>query len=94
MYALARRCSGGVIMGFGQYRITRGTRKAGTRAELRIDGKPVRIPSAWNQIKAGLLFGLGLPLLVFREEEWWVVFSTNTHPIPSCTSCLYPMETA
>jgi hypothetical protein len=68
VYALARRCSGGVIMGFEQYEITKGTRKSGTQSEFRIDGKPVRIPSPWNQIEAGILFGMRLPLLIFREE--------------------------
>jgi hypothetical protein len=67
--ALARCCSGGVIMGFQQYEITKGTRKAGTRSELRINGKPLRLPSPWNQIEAGVLFGMGLPLLIFREED-------------------------
>lgn len=68
VYVLARRCSGGVIMGFEQYEITKGTRKSGTRSEFRIDGRPVRIPSPWNQIEAGILFGMRLPLLIFREE--------------------------
>jgi hypothetical protein len=55
-------------MGFEQYEITKRTRKSGTRSEFRIDGRPVRIPSPWNQIEAGVLFGMRLPLLIFREE--------------------------
>jgi hypothetical protein len=88
VYALARRCSGGVIMGFEQYEITKGTRKSGTRSEFRIYGKSVRIPSPWNQIEAGLLFGMRLPLLIFREEGVeggiFAEGSSNTfvHPMP------------
>jgi len=68
VYALARRCSGGIIMGFKQYEILSGTRKAGTRSEFRIQGNSVLISSPWNHIEAGVLFGLELPLIVFREE--------------------------
>lgn len=28
---------------------------------------PVMIPTPWNHLEAGILYGLGLPLLVFRE---------------------------
>jgi hypothetical protein len=40
----------------------------GIGSEFRIDDRPVRIPSPWNQIEAGILFGIRLPLLIFREE--------------------------
>ena len=32
-------------------------------------GKPAHFPSPWNHLEAGILFGLQLPLLIFREES-------------------------
>jgi hypothetical protein len=64
---LARHCAGGVILGFEQFHAETGTWKRGTTGLQRID-KPVPFPTAWNYLEAGILFSLGLPLLVFREE--------------------------
>jgi len=63
---LARHCSGGVILGFEQYRSTAGVRKPGTDSESSHKG-PLPFPSAWNHLEAGILFGLRLPILIFRE---------------------------
>lgn len=30
--------------------------------------EPRAFPTPWNNLEAGILFGLGLPLLVFRED--------------------------
>jgi hypothetical protein len=63
---LARHCSGGVILGFEQYRSLGGIEKPGTDSETMTDAhRP--FPTPWNQIEAGILFGLSLPLLIFRE---------------------------
>jgi hypothetical protein len=64
---LARHCAGGVILGFEQFQAKTGTWKRGTLKPKRID-RPVPFPTAWNHLEAGILFSLGLPLLVFREE--------------------------
>jgi hypothetical protein len=40
----------------------------GQLSESKVDSEPVRLPSRWNQIEGGILFGLRLPLLIFREE--------------------------
>ena len=29
----------------------------------------IAFPTAWNQLEAGILFSLGVPLLVFREDN-------------------------
>jgi hypothetical protein len=64
---IARHCSGGVILGFGQFTATAGTWKPGTREETPISA-PAKFPTAWNHLEAGILFSLGRPLLVFRED--------------------------
>jgi len=64
--SIARHCVGGVILGFSQFSASSGVWKAGTPREVRERGN-VLFPSPWNQLEAGLLFSLGLPLLIFRE---------------------------
>ncbi|MGA2010735.1 MAG: hypothetical protein ABSH51_09425 [Solirubrobacteraceae bacterium] len=63
---LARHCSGGVILGFEQYRSLKGVRKPGTSEERTTDAA-VAVPTPWNHLEAGILYGQGLPLLIFRE---------------------------
>jgi hypothetical protein len=65
---LARHCSGGVILGFEQYRSLQGIRKPGAPEEEMHEGR-VSIPTPWNQLEAGVLFGLRLPILIFREDH-------------------------
>jgi hypothetical protein len=64
---IAKHCSGGVILGFEQFYAPTGVVKRGTSGEKPAPGE-VLVPSAWNHLEAGILFGLRLPLLVFREE--------------------------
>jgi hypothetical protein len=64
---LAKHCAGGVVLGFEQFHSAGGTWKRGADEE-RSAADPVRFPSAWNQLEAGILYTLGLPLLVFVEE--------------------------
>jgi hypothetical protein len=64
---VARHCSGGVILGFEQDRALTGTRKPDTPEAKPLD-TPARFPTPWNHLEAGILFGLRLPMLVFREE--------------------------
>ena len=64
---IARHCSGGVILGFEQYRSLTGIRKPEAPEEQR-QGAPVSIPTPWNHLEAGVLFGLRLPILIFREH--------------------------
>ena len=63
---IAKHCSGGIILGFEQLRVQNGIAKRGTDDERIITD--ARFPTPWNNLEAGILFGLGLPLLIFREE--------------------------
>jgi hypothetical protein len=63
---IARHCAGGVILGFCQFRADSGLWKPDT-PDQKSATTPVLFPTPWNQLEAGILFSLGLPLLVFRE---------------------------
>jgi len=66
---LARHCSGGLILGFSQFEATAGTWKKGTPFKTSVGKKKVaHFPTPWNQLEAGILFALDVPLLVFRES--------------------------
>jgi hypothetical protein len=54
------------ILGFEQLLVTTGIAKRGSSAQKTV--KNVIMPSPWNNLEAGILFGLGLPLLIFREK--------------------------
>jgi hypothetical protein len=70
VYVIAKHCSGGIILGFQQFTATVGVWKNGTKEQTRlVGGKPVHFPSPWNHLEAGILFGLQLPILIFREES-------------------------
>ena len=64
---IAKQCAGGIILCFEQYRSLDGIDKPGTGSQAR-RGPSVPFPTPWNQLEAGILFGLGLPLLIFRES--------------------------
>ncbi len=64
---LARHCSGGVILGFEQFHAATGISKRGTPDEKAVRSATL-FPTPWNQLEAGILFGLQLPLLVFAED--------------------------
>jgi hypothetical protein len=69
VYVIARHCSGGIILGFQQLTVTAGIWKKGTKEQKRVPrGKPECLPTPWNHLEAGILFGMQLPLLIFREE--------------------------
>lgn len=65
---IAKRCSGGIILGFEQYYFESGTTKRGTKKEKNAP-TPSIFPTPWNHLEAGILFGLQLPLLIFKEES-------------------------
>src|SRR5438270_6039977 len=65
---VARHCSGGVILGFEQYRGLTHVQHPGAARHQKHD-TPVSMPTPWNHLEAGILFGLRLPLLIFREKE-------------------------
>jgi hypothetical protein len=65
---LAKHCSGGVILGFEQFASQKGISNRGAESEKSIS-EEVIFPTPWNQLEAGILFGLDLPLLIFRESS-------------------------
>ncbi len=68
VYVLAKHCSGGLILGFSQFETKTGIWKRGTRSQSK-QNKLIAFPTPWNQIEAGILFSLRLPLLVFCEDN-------------------------
>jgi hypothetical protein len=64
---LAKHCNGGIILGFKQFSTNTGILKKGTTKQKKQE-KECAFPTPWNQIEAGILFGLRLPLMVFKEE--------------------------
>ena len=67
VHTIARHCSGGVILGFKQLEALSGKIKEGTSQESNISDS-VYFPTPWNNLEAGILFSLKLPLLIFRED--------------------------
>ncbi len=66
---LAKHCSGGLILGFSQFEATAGTWKKGTPFKASVGKKKTaHFPTPWNQLEAGILFAINVPLLVFRES--------------------------
>jgi hypothetical protein len=84
---IARHCSGGIILGFEQFRASGGLEKPGTSSEEQISTS-VPFPTPWNHLESGILFGLHLPVLVFREQDiTGGIFDTGVsdvfiHPMP------------
>jgi hypothetical protein len=66
VHMIARRCAGGMILGYSQSIATELHVKPGTR-RARTDND-IKLATPWNQLEAGILFSLRLPLMVFRED--------------------------
>jgi hypothetical protein len=67
---IARRCAGALICGFEQHFAATVEVRRGYPHSKKEDGtaKGVRYPTPWNHLEAGIIYTLGLPLLVFREQ--------------------------
>ena len=87
---IGRRCVGAMILGFEQHfapkvEIRRGLEKCDGGGE----GENLGYPTPWNHLEAGILYALGLPLLVFREPNIsggifdHGVSDAFVHPMPS-----------
>jgi len=66
VYVLSKHCAGGIILGFEQFRADSCIVKPNTKSEIKLS-LPKSFPTPWNQLEAGILFSLGLPLLIFKE---------------------------
>jgi hypothetical protein len=84
---IARHCAGGVILGFSQTVTHQAVGKPGTSEETDVRGQ--RLPTPWNHLEAGILYAIGLPLLIFREPGIaggiFDIGTTETfiHPMPT-----------
>jgi hypothetical protein len=71
---LARHCAGGIILGYSQITAERAQRfKVKTLADgsvgIETDViREYRAPTPWNQLETGILFGLGMPLFVLKQD--------------------------
>jgi len=87
---MVRHCSGGIILGFEQFRAPAGDLRAGSKNADTAAG--VSFPTPWNQLEAGILFSAGLPMLIFKEPDIqggvFDVGSTEffVHPLPTSQS--------
>ena len=71
VYMIARRCAGGVVLGYSQMIAPKLQIKPGVRIKGQKQPnvqKNVKFPTPWNHLEAGILFSLRLPLMVFRED--------------------------
>ncbi len=66
---IARRCAGALICGFEQHYAATVKVRRGYAHKKKEDAtaKGVKYPTPWNHLEAGIIYTLGLPLLVFRE---------------------------
>ncbi|UZF54627.1 hypothetical protein LH935_18005 [Gordonia polyisoprenivorans] len=65
VFSIARHCSGGIVLGFEQVRATGAVFRPGTVEEK--EQESVSFPTPWNNLEAGILFALKIPLMVFRQ---------------------------
>ena len=63
---MIRHCSGGVVLGFGQYEAKDVVYRRGVKNKEE-NLKDLCFPTPWNHLEAGILYSLKLPILVFRE---------------------------
>ncbi|MEM9668844.1 MAG: hypothetical protein AAF950_07940 [Pseudomonadota bacterium] len=61
--AIAKHCAGGLILGFSQERAEEVQRHGKANISQR------HYPTPWNHLEAGILFAVGLPLLIWREKD-------------------------
>jgi hypothetical protein len=65
---MVKHCSGGIILGFEQFRAENGEFKSGSQ-KAKVAESIVRFPTAWNHLEAGILYSNQVPLIIFREPE-------------------------
>ena len=94
VHALARICSGGVILGVIKYSDEPREPQA---SQVGKEFTSQMAPTPWNQIEAGILYSMGLPLLILRERGvTGGVFDHSTgviiHDIPKALTNLSDVE--
>lgn len=66
--SIAKHCSGGIILGFSQFETDSGIWKKGIKGKEKTQSELLQFPTPWNQLEAGILFGLQIPIVIFRES--------------------------
>ena len=66
VFALAKHCAGGIILGFEQIFAENVTIKRNTTDEK--IASSISFPTPWNNLEAGILYSLNLPLLIIKEK--------------------------
>lgn len=88
---MVKHCSGGIILGFEQFRGSKGEFKPGS-PNAKTAKTTISFPTPWNQLEAGILFSAGLPMMIFREPGIsGGVFDVGTsevfvHPMPTAST--------
>lgn len=86
---MVKHCSGGIILGFEQFRSTRGERRRGS-SKAEVINSDVLFPTPWNQLEAGILFSAGIPIMIFREPG----IAGGIFDIGTSEVFIHPMPTA
>jgi hypothetical protein len=63
---MVRHCSGGIILGFEQFRSSVGESKRGSK-KAKSAASEVLFPTPWNHLEGGILFSSKLPMMIFSE---------------------------
>jgi len=102
--ALAKHCSGGLILGFEEYTIEKGTRysKSAKSSKDLYDSEDMsteRWSTPWNQLEAGICKGLDLPLMIFSEGVKGGIFDLGSSDLfvqtmPQSSDLMDEMEKA
>jgi hypothetical protein len=94
---MVKHCSGGIILGFEQFRADQGEIKPGSSKAKTIE-KPTSFATPWNQLEAGILFSTQVPVIIFREQGvTGGVFDIGTseifiHQMPASTTSLDALD--
>lgn len=71
VYIISKHCAGVIVLGFEQFATSSGTWKRGTNKEYAVDvGSTVKFPTPWNHLESGILYSLGLPILVLKKMKY------------------------
>src|SRR5580704_11025291 len=89
---IAAHCAGGLILGFEQFRATAGTYKflaqdTEGKSVSRTVKKLAQFPTPWNHMEASIMFSLGKPLMIMREQGISGAYSTRAWQAHSLTNC-------
>src|SRR5436190_20292501 len=86
-------CSGGIILGFEQFRASGGLKKRGTAAEEHVSTS-IPFRTAWNHLESGIPFGLHLPTRCSAKTASQEVYSIPAFQMFSFILCRHHIKGA